>query len=64
MKCKQWHDIHGHEITSHRCKHTHSTLHKYTRGLVDVTAIALIKSCVYPLFDCTDTEKNTQAEKP
>lgn len=51
-------------MRSHRCKPTHGTLHKYTRGWVDVTAISLIKSCVYPLFDCMVEGKNIQAEKP
>ena len=37
--------------------HTHSTLHKYTRGWADITAVVLIKSCVYPLFDCMEREK-------
>lgn len=58
-------------MRSHRCKrvytcaHTHSlkTIHKYTRGWVDITAIALIKSCVYPLFDCMDREKKHTSGK-
>ena len=41
----------------------HGTLHKYTRGWVDVAAIALIKSCVYPLFDCMDWEEKTHKPK-
>lgn len=52
------------------CAHTHThilltlgTLNKYTRGWVDITAIALIKSCVYPLFDCMDREKKHTSGK-
>lgn len=50
-------------MRSHRCKHTHGTLHKYTRGWVDVTAISLIKSCVYPLFDCMGRGKEHTRRK-
>lgn len=44
-------------MRSHRCKRTHSTLHKYTRGWLVVTAIGLIKSCLYPFLDYVDRER-------
>lgn len=52
-------------MRSHRCRRTHrrSTLHKYTRGRVDVTAISLIKSRVYPLFDCMGRGKEHTSPK-
>lgn len=43
--------------------HTRGTLHKCTRGRLDVTAISLIKSCVYPLFDCTGRGKEHTSRK-
>lgn len=50
----------------HRRKHTHThtqrTLFINTQEVSD-TAIALIKSCVYVLFDYMYMEKNTQVEK-
>lgn len=51
-------------IRFHRRKHTHIhwTLFQNTQE-VGVTATALIKSCVYALFDCVYMEKNTQVEK-
>lgn len=36
---------------------THSTLYKYPRGCVVVTAIGLIKSCLYSFLDCVDGEE-------